>query len=163
MNKFSNAHVGDKVWGFFNKHGVISATFGIRPNIWKIIVKFDNGNEVIYNTDGSRENDESKVVELFWNEIRIPSESEHERPFNLIEFLSDNLQVKKFIPRSDNVTIVYNYSSNAWEVGIHKYVYYETVYLQVSENILSYVLRTLTEKRITPKELRKAYKKLKWL
>ena len=98
MTKFDNVKVGDKVWSTIFGWGEIVA-----------INKDDNFPLKVFFGDYREEFDfegrywEHSLVTLFWNEIKLPSNEEDKKPFNLVEYLRENLEPKEFIYKDNNI------------------------------------------------------------
>lgn len=89
---FHNAKVGDRVWDFLHKYGIIEK---LEENA--ILVKFNSGVKVTYNLNGSCGYPVDTQT-LFWNEIKfeIP-----EKPFDLEAELRQ-LEIKDFVSNREN-------------------------------------------------------------
>lgn len=99
MAKFSNAIIGDKVYDItLGKFGEVS---GIREeNLLPLEVSY-SGVIRCYALNGKR-NPIDKYPTLFWNEVHLPTDKEDKKPFDLVEFLKDNLKPKKFVLGEQN-------------------------------------------------------------
>lgn len=148
---FNDAKIGDRVWDFLYKYGTIEE---LKENT--ILVKFDSGINVAYNLNGSS-GYPVNVQTLFWNKIefKIPK-----KPFNLKDFLKDNLEPKEFEYDEHNYFFY-------WDCTKEKFCYvYSTnnKYLQLyfSEKIKD-VVKVLNENEIKFEQLRQAFKELQWI
>lgn len=148
---FSKAKIGDRVWDFLYQYGTIDE---LKENT--ILVKFDSGITVAYNLNGSS-GYPVNVQTLFWNKIEfeIPK-----KPFNLKDFLKDNLEPKEF--EHDG----YNYFFY-WDCAKEKFCYvYSTnnqyIQLYFSENIKE-VVKILNKNKIKFHQLKQAFKELQWI
>lgn len=83
-----------------------------------------------------------------------------EKPFDLVKYLEENLSPADFTKDVSNDYLGYDYCDEEWKrfVAIHKDIL--TVYFI---SICDTVLETLTNEKITPKQLKEAYKELGWL
>ena len=83
-----------------------------------------------------------------------------EKPFDLVNYLKENLSPADFTKDVSNDYLGYDYCDEEWKrfVSIHKDI--RTVYFI---SICDTVLETLTKEKITPKQLKEAYKELGWL
>lgn len=83
-----------------------------------------------------------------------------EKPFDLVNYLKENLSPADFTKDVSNDYLGYDYCDEEWKrfVSIHKDIL--TVYFI---SICDTVLETLTKEKITPKQLKEAYKELGWL
>lgn len=165
--KFSNAKMGDRVWSIVYGWGKItkvdkSKTYGIEVSF---ILYDDSVMKKIYNFNG-REDFNALYTSLFWNEVKLPTDEEDKQPFNLVEFLKENLEPKEFEkPTSysnwtDNLYLVYMYSECEWKYAYERICEIPTVYFK---SICNEVLEKLTINNVTPKQLKEAYKKLNWI
>lgn len=89
MSKFDNAKVGDKVFSTVYGWGVIILLSQLDQE-FPIIVEFDTGKRKNYRDDGKNFFSE-KYPNLYWNEVKLPTEEEDKKPFDLVEFLRENL------------------------------------------------------------------------
>ena len=162
MSKFENAEVGNRVWS--SKHGWGRITKIDKSKVFNLLVASfllpDNTPiEITYNFDG-RESLFDLHPTLFWNEIKLPAEEDDKKPFDLVKYLEENLSPADFTKDVSNDYLGYDYCDEEWKrfVAIHKDIL--TVYFI---SICDTVLETLTNEKITPKQLKEAYKELGWL
>lgn len=145
---FKNAKVGDKVWDFLHKKGIIAEIENE-----KIFVEFYNvlGHKVVYDLEG-RILGTSYPQTLFWGEIKydIP-----EKSFNLEEELR-KLEIAKFELGSNNYTLLW---SNQYSIiDFDYYMSYQnplTVYF-TKKSIMNF-LDSIKDKEITKEEFFEAY------
>lgn len=160
MAKFSNAKIGDKVWN------IILEEWGIIVEIsteykYSVEVKFSNGKIIGYTIDGKNHEDDKQPV-LFWNEVHLPTAEEDKKPFDLVDFLKENLKPKKFVPYENNSMIIYDCFSRGWKYYVDKkHQALNQIYFEESE--ISIVLKILNGNKIEFEELEKAFKQLGWL
>lgn len=165
MAKFDNAKVGDRVWYIIKGWGEVERVIknvGIRVRF-----KVSETVEVseVFTFDGKRYQLNDKYPMLFWDEVKLPTDEDDKR-FDLVEFLKDNIEPTEFVTGAENVTFVYNYTNNTWEIGIYNFTYIETIYIsKISEEdyLFNDILDVLIEKQVTPQQLKRAYKDLGWL
>lgn len=163
MAKFDSAKVGDRVYDILRGWGTIVE---IKLNQeCPIYFNADIDSFCTFTLDGKR-SEIDKNPTLFWNEIKLPSNEEDKKPFNLVEFLKDNIEPTEFVTGAENISFVYNYTNNTWEIGIYNFTYIETTYIsKISEEdyLFNDILDVLIEKQVTPQQLKQAYKELGWL
>lgn len=80
--------------------------------------------------------------------------------FELDTYLMQNLRIKKFNKYDNNYYLVYDKEDGDWLAGWDYSFQSHFIYFKEVEKE---VLKTLTEKGITMRELREAYKKLGWI
>ena len=164
MAKFDNAKKNNRVWSVQHGWGTV-IDFSEGYVHWFFQVKFDNGYDQWYFPDGRAEKKDANPT-LFWNEIKLPAEEEDKKPFDLVEFLRENLEPEEFIVGAENIAFIYNYANNTWEIGIYNFTHIETTYIsKISEEdyLFNDILDVLIEKQVTPQQLKQAYKILNWL
>lgn len=165
MAKFSNAKVGDKVWSSVRGYGKIIAVHNENNFEYPLDVVFDDGITRTYTFDGKYKTDYNYPT-LFWNEFHIPIDEEDKKPFNLVEFLKENLEPTKFEKPTgytnwtDNIYLAYMYSECEWKYVYDRNFEIPTVYFK---SICKEVLEKLTMENVTPQQLKQAYKKLNWI
>lgn len=163
MAKFDNAKVGDRVFSTIYGWGKVFSVDKKDVN-FPLVIEFDKNIRMCYRSDGTT-NVLNKFPNLFWNEVKLPTDEEDKR-FDLVEFLKDNIEPTEFVDGAENVTFVYNYTNNTWEIGIYNFTYIETTYIsKISEEdyLFNDILDVLIEKQVTPQQLKQAYKILNWL
>lgn len=155
MAKFSNAKIGDGVWSsVYGKGEIVNIeSKGDCP----IIVEFDDGisDSYSYTLDGKKYKFD-KYPTLFWNEFNIPTEEE-DRPFNLVEFLKENLEPKEFEYDKWNEYIIHR--DGELDCSSTAYAEIPTVYFKA---VYDSVLNILNTNKVTVKQLKQAYKELGW-
>lgn len=163
MAKFDNAKVGDKVFSTVYGWGKVFSVDKTDVH-FPLVIEFDKNIRMCYRSDGTT-NVLNKFPNLFWNEVKLPTDEEDKR-FDLVEFLKDNIEPTEFVAGAENVTFVYNYTNNTWEIGIYNFTYIETTYIsKISEEdyLFNDILDVLIEKQVTPQQLKQTYKELGWL
>lgn len=157
MAKFSNAKIGDGVWSsVYGKGDIVNIE---SKGDYPIDVKFDKEIRISYTLDGKKYKFD-KYPTLFWNEFNIPTEEDDKPPFNLVEFLKENLEPKEFNNKEKNWIIFLNSETNKWyfhDCGEDCII---TVYFRTAERE---IVDKLDEIEVTPRQLKDAYKVLKWL
>ena len=167
MAKFSNAKIGDRVWSMIHKWGTVwgtvYTTYGDQYKIWAICIKFDNGNKVHYNAYGEKSYSVGKNnVELFWNEFHIPTEEEDKPPLDIAEFLQQNASCVEFKYGEENYYLCYEKDYKKLSYGYCIYTNcLGTVYLDSSN--FKYIVEELNKNKITPQQVKDAYKQLNWI
>lgn len=154
---FRDAKIGDRVWDFIWHWGtIINISTG---NDYPITVKFDSNNYIIaYKVNGIYAS-EDESPRLFWDEIKfkIP-----EKPFNLKEFLKENLEHKEFFnERSCDCIGIRgkNFKILTSEENVIGTVYFKTIEYEKIKKIED----ALNENEVTPKQLKQAFKELGWI
>lgn len=164
MAKFDNAKIGDMVWNSVYGWGEIievnkDECYGIKArfpysDIGSVTGEYTFSGEVCT---------EDKYPVLFWNEFHIPTDEEDKRPFDLVEFLRENLNPKEFEYGKRNRYISYDYDLKKFEYYAD---YYSddigTVYIEELDDCPK-IISELTINEVTPKQLKDAYKELGWL
>lgn len=163
MPKFTNAKINDKVWSSIDGYGEIKEINKVSNPNFPIKVLFNNGICKSFTKNGE-ESMASVYPTLFWNEFHIPKDNEDIKPFNLVRFLKENLEPKKFEYDTNNITLYFTHSLiNYWrwsgsttteDIGV--------VYFRKNDK-LDNIVDTLNHHKITPQQLRDAYKELGWL
>lgn len=164
MAKFDNAKVGDKVWSVICGDGIIVS---INLNCqYPITVNFKEHPNKSFDTEGRSYINYNP--ELFWNEVKLPTEEEDKKPFDLVEFLKENFTKVDFTPWNDNLFIYYDY--NRKELLIQEESIDDnigTVYLKFNDIVnpsrINSVISKLNESKVVPHQLKQAYKELGWL
>lgn len=151
---FRNAKVGDRVWDFRFGWGNIKKIDLDKD--YPICVELYNNTQT-YTTDGKyREFDKNPV--LFWDEIKfeIPK-----KPFNLKEFLKENLEPKEFVPYEEN------YYLYTCDIFTDIYFAFEktkfTIQPYFEKENIEMVCDELSRRNITLEQLKQAFKELGWL
>lgn len=163
MAKFSNVKPKNMVYHLFCGKGVVTTITLSNGKVVFFTVKFKNC-EATFDVDGylldKNCEREEKIVTLYWNEVKLPTEEEDKKPFDLIKYLEENLIPVDFTKDVSNDYLGYDYCDEEWKrfAAIHKDIL--TVYFI---SIYDTVLETLTNEKITPKQLKEAYKELGWL
>lgn len=162
MAKFDNAKVGDKVWHII--HGWGEIVHINKDEIYGITVRFTV-------PDGSCRFDDTytfggfactghKCPSIYWNEIKLPTDKEDKKPFDLVDFLKENLEPEEFEYEGNNYTLIYDYNTKALYTNIDILIESTFPYFK---SISFDVLGTLNENKITMKQLKEAYRKLGWI
>lgn len=157
MAKFSNAKTGERVWDIVYGWGTVDGFS--RGGLQEFLqVKFDNGYTQLYLLNGKINEDDVNPM-LFWNEFHIPTEEEDIKPFDLVEYLRENLEPKDFkLGESDY--LFYDFRDKKWDKYTSTCMTIPTVYFS---SICDDVPKTLTKEKITTKHILEAYKELGWL
>lgn len=160
MSKFDNARVGDRVFDLLKGWGTIVE---IRKNEeYPIYVNADIDSFCTFTLDGKRYVKDLTPT-LFWSEVNIPTDEEDRNPFNLVEFLRENTRCVEFDIGKNNYCIHYDEENGILDIGYLLFLdYLGTVYLDGDSN-LDYIVKKLNEHKVTPKELKDAYKLLGWI
>lgn len=160
MRKFENAKIGDKVWSCLRGWGRITDIDNKDDGIYAMEILFQNNITRWYALDGYCSTDH-KYPELFWNEYKIPTTVEDKKPFDLEEFLKENLEPKEFEYGLTNDFIIYYYDYETFDSFISDTQQnIGTIYFK---DVPDYVIRTLNENKITPSQLNEAFKTLGWI
>lgn len=162
MDKFDNAKVGDRVFSTIYGWGVIILLSQLDQE-FPIIVEFDTGERKNYRDDGKNFFSE-KYPNLYWNEVKLPTEKEDKKPFDLVEFLRENLQPVEFNEDKFNYFLTYNVRSKELEfnasmicIDIH------LTYFHLNSDELKSIEKVLNGNKVTIQQLKQAYKILNWL
>lgn len=158
MAKFDNAKVGDKI--FLIGEGWCKVRLRHRSCFYLENEKGLPLQPAFY-LDG-RISGERTVV-CYWKEVILPTNDEDKKPFDLIKFLRENLKPKEFEQDKSNRYISYEYD-------LKKFEYYAdyhsedigTVYIEELDDYPK-IISELTINKVTPKQLKQAYKTLGWL
>lgn len=163
MAKFDNAKVGDRVWYIIKAWGEVERVIknvGIRVRF-----KVSETVEVseVFTFDGKRYQLNDKYPMLFWNEVKLPTDEEDKKPFDLVEFLRENLEPKEFLLEEHNNTINYSHRDGRFFYNYTIYLDRITeIYFKNSKCEIVEVVQVLNENNITPQQLKQAYKILNW-
>lgn len=160
MAKFSNAKVGDRVWYIIKGWGEVERVIkniGIRVR-FKVSETVEVSN--VFTFEGKRYELNDKYPMLFWNEIKLPTDEEDKKPFDLVEFLRDNLEPKEFEYKKENFYLYYSPYGKRWYSHITTYDDVLAVYFKRCTREL---VDELDENKITPQQLKQGYKELGWL
>lgn len=161
MEKFRTAKVGDKVWCVRFGWGTIYKIYD--DEIYGIKVEYINTKGMTqydsFTFDGKYYKSDINPI-LFWNEIKLPTTEEDKKPFDLVEFLRENLKPKEFVNDMLNYYLYFDYDSSSWHSLYNEYcermdTYFKFIGCNITEE--------LNNNMISPKQLRDAYKKLGWL
>lgn len=161
MAKFDNAKVGDKVFSTVYGYGKIHEILS-KDKTYPIGVDF--GNAKIYFTTDGYNCTMDKYPYLFWNEFHIPTNEEDKKPFDLVEYLKENLQPVEFNEDKFNYFLTYNVRSKELEfnasmicIDIH------LTYFHLNSDELKSIEKVLNDNKVTIQQLKQAYKILNWL
>lgn len=154
---FRNAKVGDRVWDFSKGWGTV-LNITLSEN-YPIFVKFDNSNRAdeTYTYEGKANNSNVNPT-LFWDEIHF---SIPKKPFNLKEFLKENLEPKEFVFNESNYYLYWQNSKQKIDYGYN--IDYEDFKAHFKETNIVTVVETLNDNKITKKQLKQAFKELGWI
>lgn len=160
MAKFSNAKVGDRAFDILRGWGTIIA---IKLNQeYPIYFNADIDSFCTFTLDGKRDKIDKNPT-LFWNEVKLPTEEEDKKPFDLVEFLRENLEPKEFLLEEHNNTINYSHRDGRFFYNYTIYLDRITeIYFKNSKYEIVEVVQVLNENNITPQQLKQAYKILNW-
>lgn len=163
MEKFRTAKVGDKVWCVKFGWGIINEI--CCDNIYGVSVEYIDKKGMTqyysFTFDGKDYPSDINPI-LFWNEIKLPTKEEDKKPFNLVEFLKDKTAPVQFRNDASNCYIYYgslgekfycDRTSASDRIG--------TVYLR--QDGIQDIVKELNENKVTPQQLKDAYKELGWI
>lgn len=155
MAKFSNVKVGDKI--FLIGEGWCKVRLRYRSCFY---LENEKGLPLqpAFDLDG-RISGERTVV-CYWKEVILPTEEEDKKPFDLVDFLRDNLEPKEFEYKKENFYLYYSPYGKRWYSHITTYDDVLAVYFKRCTREL---VDELDENKITPQQLKQAYKELGWL
>lgn len=167
MAKFSNVKPKNTVYHLFCGKGVVTTITLSNGKVVFFTVKFKNC-EATFDVDGylldKNCEREEKIVTLYWNEVKLPTEEEDKKPFDLVEFLRENLEPKEFLLEEHNNTINYSHKDGRFFYNYTIYLDRITeIYFKNSKDEIVEVVQVLNENNITPQQLKQAYKILNWL
>ena len=151
---FKNAKVGDKVWDFVFGEGVITEISDCKP--YPLTVTFKDDVCTTFSYDGKFHLNCNQS--LFWDRFEFTPPA---KPFDLVDYLNKNLITKEFKKGEDNFYLIYDPKYNMWRRAQSTRFEEMTVYF--GEIMIDQVVQTLTDKKITPKQLKQAYKELGWI
>ena len=158
---FRNAKIGDKVWDFVYGEGIVT---GINEcEQYPLTVTFKDGvHEVLFSYDGKFNLNCNQS--LFWDRFEFTPPI---KPFDLVDYLNKNLIKKEFKQGDDNFYLYYDHTYNVWDISKNirfeeMKVYFDCIHIE-DKLIFNQVAKTLTDKKITPKQLKQAYKSLNWI
>lgn len=157
---FRNAKVGDKVWDFVYGEGVIIEISDCEQ--YPLTVTFKNDVCATFTYDGKMMVIGNQT--LFWDRFEFTPPA---KPFDLVDYLNKNLIKKEFKKGEDNFYLYYDHEHNVWEIANsirfeEIKVYFDCIHIE-DRIIFNKVAKTLTDKQITPKQLKQAYKELGWI
>lgn len=163
MAKFNNAKVGDRVWSPAYGWGTIfQITDGLTYDIHVIFEEWDK-KKFSYTKSGYY-SVSYKSPSLFWNEIHIPTDEEDVKPFDLVKFLKDNLIPEEFTSGERNLFLFIDNRTKKWCFGCTNYCEANGVYFKLdNREHRNNIINKLKENKVTPRQLRNAYKELGWL
>lgn len=159
MAKFSNAKIGDRVWY-------------VACQSWGRIISIDKEDrypirakgkdwEATFTLDGKYDIDYD-YVSLFWNKFHIPTDEEDKKPFDLVEFLKSNTEKVDFEYDEFNYYIYYDMQRNEFALDYVLFSFHiGEVYLK--EGNIKNIVNNLNENKVTPEQVKQAYKELGWL
>lgn len=152
---FKNAKAGDRVWDYLYGWGTIKKTdFDID---YPILVKYDNeDNHDSFTYEGFKSLKHKSPI-LFWDEIKFEVP---EKPFNLKEFLRENLELKEFEYEKKNYYFVWD-SSEEFDYSYSSF--HESITPYFKRENMQIVVDTLNRKGITFEDLKQAFKELGWI
>lgn len=160
MAKFDNVRVNNTVYHLLCGKGTVTKVHNLGCIKRYFSVKFKTC-ENDFDFDGYLINEkferEEKIVTLYWNEIKLPTEEEDKKPFDLVEFLKENLSKQEFINERINYCL---FKSDIWCCDTIDKLYPGVVYLQ---GAFKGVIDILNQNNISVEQLVEAYKELGWL
>lgn len=112
-----------------------------------------------FTLDGKR-SEIDKNPTLFWNEVDLTTEEEDKKPFDLVEFLRENLEPREFVCGEYNYYYFFWAQDEKWSVCYDAINQDIKVYFDVPSE---YFINMLNKNKITPKQLKNAYRELGWL
>ena len=157
---FRNAKIGDKVWDFVYGEGTVT---GINEcEQYPLTVTFKDGSSATFSYEGKYNLDYNQS--LFWDRFEFTPPI---KPFDLVDYLKKNLIKKEFKQGDDNSYLCYDHKYNVWETYDSARfeelnVYFDCIHIE-DRIILNHVAKSLTDKNITTKQLKQAYKSLNWI
>lgn len=157
---FRNAKIGDKVWDFVYGEGVITEINDCEQ--YPLTVTFKDGSSATFSYDGKYILKCNQT--LFWDRFEFTPPI---KPFYLVDYLNKNLIKKEFKQGDDNFYLYYDHEHNVWDISKNirfeeMKVYFDYIHTE-DRIILNQVAKTLTDKKITPKQLKQVYKELGWI
>lgn len=161
MSKFDNAKVGDRVWYIIKGWGEVEhviKNIGIRVRF-----KVSETVEVseVFTFDGKRYELNDKYPMLFWNEVKLPTDEEDKKPFNLVEYLRENLEPKEFENGKLNYYLNFiEIYDNCWKFEMSRNTDMISVCFKEGKRDVEI---DLIRKKVTPQQLKEAYRELGWL
>jgi hypothetical protein len=162
MAKFNNAKVGDKVWS--PKYGwgtIFEITDGLT---YDIHVNFEKWKKKASYTKSGYYSISYVSPSLFWNEIHMPTDEEDKKPFDLVKFLKDNLILGKFVSGANNFYLFFDNRSNEWKFGCSNYCQTIEAHFKLPDRKdREHIASILSQNKITPQQLKDAYKELGWI
>ena len=158
MAKFDTVKVGDKLWDILlQEWGIVEYVDNEEIKVGYVV-----GNDeisVTYNLDGIY--GDTKTPVLYYKEKFI--DTSDEKPLNLVEFLQKNTSCVDFEYDKNNYYIYYDEENEELNFDcVSSLDFVGLVYLD-RDSDLNYVIKKLNEHKVTPKELKDAYKLLGWL
>lgn len=157
---FRNVKIGDKVWDFVFGEGVITEISDCEQ--YPLVVTFKDDVRSTFSYDGKFHLDYNQT--LFWDRFEFTPPA---KPFDLVDYLNKNLIKKEFKKGEDNFYLYYDHEHNVWETYDSARFEEMTVYfdcINIEDRIIfNQVAKTLTDKKITPKQLKQACKELGWI
>ena len=159
MAKFDDVKIGGKLYDvILDEWGKVVEK--ITDKKFGLVLEFKDGSKRFYMFNGKFSSNDKKPT-LFWNEVKLPSDNEDLPPFNLVEFLKENLKVKKFEIKDKNCCIEFEYNVGYFPTIYTKMVRVGAIYFE--EKNMDKVITKLNEKEIKVAELEKAYRSLGWI
>lgn len=163
MAKFSGVKVGNTVYHLLYGKGEVTVVWLGGGIVTNFLVKFKT-RKAMFDVDGYLLDEDSKheekIVTLYWNEVKLPNEEEDEKPFDLVEYLRENLQPTEFRVGEENFYLYFEAEDEKWysfssEIDIAITVYFKTCTREIVED--------LAKNKVTVQQLKQAYKELGWL
>ena len=151
---FRNAKIGDKVWDFVFGEGVITEISDCEQ--FPLTVTFKDDVRSTFSYDGKYILKCNQT--LFWDRVEFTPPA---KPFDLVDYLNKNLITKEFKQGDGNFYLCYDHNYNMWRRS--QSTIFEEMSVYFGEIMIDQVAKTLTDKKITPKQLKQAYKELGWI
>lgn len=158
MAKFDKIKVGDRVYDIVDGWGIVE---DIKLDLdYPIHVRYPHKSCVNTYTLEGKYRFTQIYPSLFWNEVKLPTDEEDKKPFDLVEFLRDSLEPKDFEYGKENFYIYYSPYGKRWCSHITAYDDVLAVYFKKCSREL---IDKLDDNKVTPQQLKDAYKILGWL
>lgn len=86
------------------------------------------------------------------------------KPFDLVKFLKDNLILGKFVSGANNFYLFFDNRSNEWKFGCSSYCQTIEAHFKLPDRKdREHIASVLSQNKITPQQLKDAYKELGWI
>lgn len=152
---FKNAQVGDRAFDILRGWGTIIA---IKLNQeYPIYFNADIDSFCTFTLDGKRDKIDKNPT-LFWNEVKLPTQEEDKKPFDLESELK-KLEIVEFKDSESNFSLFWNYCCNDIVYFINRTVQIPSV-LYFTEKSIKNFMNNIEDKKISKEQFFKAYKKV---